>query len=1163
MSFLSDMNRWYEDITSEISRNLESFTEQFFGSIDRKNSGKTDVKVSPCPFCGHNGCFSVHAKGVKCHSAGCTMNDNRSYVNTVAELYGGDTKRARKEIAEFTGIRIPDFKMTPKQREERDKKDRLKEIKRLAVEFYHANLMNNQRALDKQIGMNIKSGERAHEMQDLVDFKIGLSENYLDLHTKLIGEGFVKEEIKEAKVFFPDGYFVYPYFDQYGEMVRMNGKLCYRSCQGKKLQNGEYDRCDTKLWDLSDEAAALHEANTGHRMASKIHSVGEKLALFGTMEDNSKHSRKKKVIIVEGENDAIAVHRMLRKLKMMSKEYAVIALGGSFSVENMRISLLNKFEEMYTMFDHDDAGDGYLLKVNLAFPDKPLYNVPFTDDYNDIDDYIKSDQLSPEHFEELFKTTEYVPLNKTEDDHPPYFIQKSERSAENPNADEWVLKNREVVLRFELHSISKTNTGPSYNGKLYYQQRGAYAPDVKSGSLETMNLSKGRKESEFRMPLLEEIKRFYSQFPERDGMPMRSIDDIADALRLSPVHHTGLSQIAAVMSEMDQASKEYNMSLNNMRIKLSNSQFDELVTEITSRRMPKEHDDGIITPIVLSHHFDLVENFACVYFPQILKGDFDDGYGSDSNQSSDSDSKTMTNSARRRIVPTLLTNDKQFIRLDYLRRKSPQDLLMIKNKYVMEEEIQQNPFTTNEVSLTDGNVRKYLNGEYTKEELSPRQVVLDMENMIRQFYYFPPERDFWYKMLAIWIYGTYYYMLFAQYPYLLIDGVKGSGKSTIDSIIYRLGFNAKLSANSSPAALYRMINQQGGVIILDEMENLYDKKVLDSGDIGPILKSGYSDGGRVYRVAIRNDEQVTVGYRVYGPKVISNINGVDEVLESRCINLKTPRRVTADTVKDFKDAKLLYTDRQWNAKARDISSRATLSTLQWFKEIGEVFHDNGGLRREREDSSQVDKDETPRTSQILAPLLTIAKVCGPEFLEAFHLLYNEEIVKAKKQAQNDSIEGMIKNIVTDIARDCIGIKTELIDHPLDNQERLSPQPIVFEKETGFFTFNTAHIREFLEELDPALYEEEKLRTDRGKNLNFRALTALLKELFTPTGEILRPGSEFKRSQLRTNEDFDMRYRTNKRISIAKYRLHVADFVDDQERMLFSGEVASAGEDDLF
>lgn len=1147
MSFLSDLERWYQDITSEIQRNLESFASHFFGNIDRKSSGRNEIKTEECPFCGHKGCFSVHQKGVKCHSTGCTMNDNRSYVNAVAELHGGDKKRAMKEVANFTGIRVPERKMTPKQREERDKAERLKKIKDEAVDFYHQKLMNNQRALDKQVGKDIRIGQRAHDMEDLINFKIGLSEDYLSLHSKLIADGFVKEEIKEAEIFFPDGYFVYPYYDEYGEVKRFNGKLCYRSCQGKKLANGKYSQCETRLWDLSDEAAALHESDTGHQMSRNIYSRGEKLALFGTKEDNSKHTRKKKAIVVEGENDAIAVHRMLRKAKL-DREYAVIALGGSFSVENMRLSLLKNFEELFTMFDHDSAGDGYLVKINHAFPEKPIYNVPFSTDYNDIDDYIKSDQLSGEEFGELFQTTEYVALDKTTPEYPPYFIVRAER--ESGQSDTWTLLNREVKLRFELHSSKNSGTGPTFNGKLYYEQRGALSPDVKSGSLETMALPRGRKESEFRMPLLESIRAFYSDFPERDGLPKRDIREIAEAMRYAPQPAIGISQIATVMSNMEQTSDEYNRLVNSMRLLLSNSQFEELITEITTRRMPTEDDDGILTGLVLTHHFDLIEDFACVYFPQVLKGDFDDGYGSGAS-AAEVEQKTMTNAARRRIVPTLLTNKGQFIRLDYLKRKTPQDLLIINGKYVLNDEIEQDPFSENEVSLTDRNVRKYLNGEYSDEDLTPRKIVSDMEALIRQFYYFPPERDFWYKMLAVWIYGTYYYMLFSQYPYLLIDGVKGSGKSTIDTLIYKLAINAKLSANSSPAALYRMINQQGGTVILDEMENLFDKKVLDSGDLGAILKSGYSDVGRVYRVGIRNDEQVTLNYRVFGPKVISNINGVDEVLESRCINLKTPRRVTAETVKDFKDSKLLLTDREWGSKARDISSRATLSSLHHFKTIGNTFHDQTGLRKERQERNQVDKDETPRTSQILAPLLTIAKVCGDDFLEAFHTLYSEEIVKAKRQAQNDSVEGMIKNIVTDMARDCLGMKTNFIDHPIDFRERILQKEVEYHEENGFFTFNTVHIRILLEELDPGLYEEERLRTDRGKNLNFRALSALLKELFVPSGETLRPGVETGRAQFRTNEAFDARYKTNNRVSVMKFRVHVADFVDEEDRFLIS------------
>ena len=120
-----------------------------------------------------------------------------------------------------------------------------------------------------------------------------------------------------------------------------------------------------------------------------------------------------------------------------------------------------------------------------------------------------------------------------------------------------------------------------------------------------------------------------------------------------------------------------------------------------------------------------------------------------------------------------------------------------------------------ECSLWSPWVDKYRNNELTDEDLNPYKLIKDLENFIKRFYFFKDKNT--YKVLALYMYSTYFYELFGQIPYLFLNGEKGSGKSTLDTVLYLFCFNAKLAINITEASLFRMCSFEGGTVILDEM----------------------------------------------------------------------------------------------------------------------------------------------------------------------------------------------------------------------------------------------------------------------------------------------------------------------------------------------------------
>jgi hypothetical protein len=135
--------------------------------------------------------------------------------------------------------------------------------------------------------------------------------------------------------------------------------------------------------------------------------------------------------------------------------------------------------------------------------------------------------------------------------------------------------------------------------------------------------------------------------------------------------------------------------------------------------------------------------------------------------------------------------------------------------------------------------------------------------------------------LFSWVYDA-----FQELPYLRAIGDFGSGKSrflkVMGALCYRPVF---LNGAASSSAIFRIINDVKGTIILDEA----DFRASDtSSDIIKILNSGFQKGIPVFRSEGKGGNVKSfdpVAYDVFCPKVIATRKDFyDDALESRCIN---------------------------------------------------------------------------------------------------------------------------------------------------------------------------------------------------------------------------------------------------------------------------------------
>ncbi len=192
---------------------------------------------------------------------------------------------------------------------------------------------------------------------------------------------------------------------------------------------------------------------------------------------------------------------------------------------------------------------------------------------------------------------------------------------------------------------------------------------------------------------------------------------------------------------------------------------------------------------------------------------------------------------------------------------------------------------------------------YTEEEVNDAKQKLsntykEMINLLKKYVDTSEDNC---KIIALWIIGTYVHKRFNTYPFLFINAMRGSGKTRLLKFIEALAKDGDILADLKEAVLFRTASEH--TLIIDEFEHINNK---DKGILRELLNAGYKQGIKVKRMKkVHKDgeeKQVVEEFEVYTPIVMANINGMDEVLNDRCLTLileKSQDRGITRKVEDF------------------------------------------------------------------------------------------------------------------------------------------------------------------------------------------------------------------------------------------------------------------------
>lgn len=148
--------------------------------------------------------------------------------------------------------------------------------------------------------------------------------------------------------------------------------------------------------------------------------------------------------------------------------------------------------------------------------------------------------------------------------------------------------------------------------------------------------------------------------------------------------------------------------------------------------------------------------------------------------------------------------------------------------------------------------------------------------------------------LALWAMATHCYEIFSVFPYLGISSpTKGCGKTTVLRCVQLLSHEGRLFTNPSEASLFRIIEQLGPTLLIDETEPLRGKHER-SDYLNALFNSGNRRSARVPRCEAKGKTYTVVEYKVYCPKGFACIGALPETISDRAICFAMQKRKKTD-----------------------------------------------------------------------------------------------------------------------------------------------------------------------------------------------------------------------------------------------------------------------------
>jgi energy-coupling factor transporter ATP-binding protein EcfA2 len=268
-------------------------------------------------------------------------------------------------------------------------------------------------------------------------------------------------------------------------------------------------------------------------------------------------------------------------------------------------------------------------------------------------------------------------------------------------------------------------------------------------------------------------------------------------------------------------------------------------------------------------------------------------------------------------------------------------------------------------------------------------ILRDMLKLLEECFWLPHREQFYLLLFTLPV--TYVQELFSAVPYILIQGPKGSGKSELANMLNWLSSNSTIIGSGSHAFTAAQVDQARGLIVLDDRETLAAAD-LDSNML-ELLKIGYKRATGIRGIIGQNRK--IIRQHVYGVKAITCIAGVEEIVGTRMLHVRTA---------PYNKARAKTLIRRFQATDQETAQRLRQELHGW------AFNNVNRIKAEYEKLAQPGS----RWDEITSPLLTFASLCGDvELQDGLNDAINAQ---GRKETADDSVEDVLGKAMEDLIR---------------------------------------------------------------------------------------------------------------------------------------------------
>ena len=214
--------------------------------------------------------------------------------------------------------------------------------------------------------------------------------------------------------------------------------------------------------------------------------------------------------------------------------------------------------------------------------------------------------------------------------------------------------------------------------------------------------------------------------------------------------------------------------------------------------------------------------------------------------------------------------------------------------------------------------------------------------------------------VVLWVAVTYVADAFDVAPYLHIKSPeKQSGKTLLLEVLEFTAWDALMTSNISPAALFRLMDSRRPTLLFDEIDSVFPSRKgnrdTSREELRDLINSGYRRGAKTLRVGGPRRDKLEE-FDSFGPKALAGIGELPDTIADRAIPIRLQRKPRSVTLSRWRR-------RMVGKEAAEVADRLSLALADLGTLLGEKW-------------PELPEQLSDRAQDLWEPLLAVADYAG-------------------------------------------------------------------------------------------------------------------------------------------------------------------------------------------